>query len=545
MAESLADEVRNAQFGDQRLGKRLGIIADRLAAKPNMSIPAAMNGRAEMEAAYRFFDNSKVTPEAILKPHVAATYQRVQQNDVVLLVQDTTELDLTRPEQQVSGAGPIECESRRGAFHHPLVAFDTNGLPLGTVWSKSWTREQIQTELTAEEKRKLRREAPIEEKESIRWLEGVRAAREVAERSPQTKCVCVADSEADIYELLAEPRTTQHEGELHLLLRGCQKRALSGHQGCMIEAVRATSCLMMYSLDVSRRKPKTSVETRKRRTQRDARIAEVEVRATTITLRPPPRPDRKLPEVTINIVLVEEPNPPDGQTPIQWMLITTLPIETTEQVKEIVAYYCVRWQIEVYFRTLKSGCRIESRYFERLGRLLNCVAVYSIVAWKVLYLCRLSRECPDLDCEVVFAPSEWKSVYMAVRNAKPPAKPPTLNEITRMVASLGGYVIRKSTHPGTQTLWFGLKRLHDLSTAWKSFGPDSEPPDTLSSKATCVVRPGHRPGLMCLAPLGQKELANAQQSGAVQLVHFPGEVSERLGLCGDFGLFAGICHVRS
>ncbi len=105
MAESLADEVRNAQFGDQRLGKRLGIIADRLAAKPNMSIPAAMNGRAEMEAAYRFFDNSKVTPEAILKPHVAATYQRVQQNDVVLLVQDTTELDLTRPEQQVSGRG--------------------------------------------------------------------------------------------------------------------------------------------------------------------------------------------------------------------------------------------------------------------------------------------------------------------------------------------------------------------------------------------------------------------------------------------------------
>jgi len=488
MAESLADEVRNAQFGDQRLGKRLETIADRLGAKPNMSIPAAMNGRAEMEAAYRFFDNSKVTPEAIMKPHVEATYRRIQQNDVVLLVQDTTELDLTRPEQQVTEAGPIECESRRGAFYHPLIAFDKNGLPLGTVWSKSWAREQIQTELTAKEKRKLRRETPIEEKESIRWLEGVRAARKVAVSSPQTKCVCVADSEADIYELFAEPRATPHEGELHLLVRGCQDRALSGQQGRMLDAVRATPCLMMYSLDVSRRKPKTSVESRKRRTQRDARIAEVEVRAMTITLRPPPRPNHKLPEVTVNIVLVEEPNPPEGQTPIQWLLITTLPIETIEQVKDIVAYYCVRWQIEVYFRTLKSGCRIESRYFERLGRLMNCVAVYSIVAWKVLYLCRLSRECPDLDCEVVFAPSEWKSVYMAVRNTEPPAKPPTLNEITRMVASLGGYVIRKSTHPGTQTIWFGLQRLHDLSTAWKSFGPDSAPPETLSPIATCVVR---------------------------------------------------------
>ena len=134
------------------------------------------------------------------------------------------------------------------------------------------------------------------------------------------------------------------------------------------------------------------------------------------------------------------------------------------------------WQSEVYFRTLKSGCRIESRYFKRLGRLFNCLAVYSIVAWKVLYLCRLSRECPDLDCEVVFAPSEWRSVYMAIRKKTPPTKPPTLNEIVRMIASLGGYVIRKSTRPGTQTLWLGLQRLHDLSTAWEIFGPDSRAP---------------------------------------------------------------------
>jgi hypothetical protein len=122
---------------------------------------------------------------------------------------------------------------------------------------------------------------------------------------------------------------------------------------------------------------------------------------------------------------------------------------------------------------LKSGCRIESRYFERIGRLLNCLAVYSIVAWKVLYLCRLNRECPDLDCEVVFEPSEWKSVWVTVRNSEPPATPPKLNDIIRLVASLGGYVIRKSTQPGTQTLWLGLQRLHDLSTAWQSFGPDS------------------------------------------------------------------------
>jgi hypothetical protein len=474
MPESLADEVRGAQFGDQRLTKRLCKIAECLSARPNMSIPAATNGRAEMEGAYRFFDNPKVSPAAILEPHREATCERIRQTAVVVLVQDTTELDLTRPQQQVEGTGPIECESRCGVFYHPLIAFDTQGLALGRVWSKSWAREEIETELTAAEKRKQRKETPIEEKESLRWLEGVGAAREVAEACPETECICVADSEADIYELLAEPRSTRHGRPLHLLVRACQDRALNDRQEHLLEAARKTPCLYQCSVGVSRRVPKTSTETRKRRTQRDARIAEVEVRATTVTLRPPFRPDRKLPEVTISIVLVEERNPPKGEEPIQWLLITTLPIETVEQVQLIVQYYCVRWQIEIYFRTLKSGCRVEARYFERVGRLLNCLAVYSIVAWKVLYLCRLSRECPDLDCEVIFTPSEWRSVYMAVRQKDPPETPPSLNEIVRMVASLGGYVIRKSTQPGTQTLWLGLQRLHDLSTAWQSFGPDTQ-----------------------------------------------------------------------
>lgn len=488
MAVSLVEELSGSQFGDQRLSKRLCKIADGLSAKPNMSIPAATNGRAEMEAAYRFFDNEKVTPEAILEPHVAATRQRIRQTDVALLVQDTTELDLTRPQQQVDGAGPIECESRRGVFYHPLVAFDAHGLPLGTVWRKSWSRKQITSNLSAEEKQKQRRTTPIEEKESIRWVEGVQAARVVAKACPQTECVCVADSEADIYELFAEPRTTSHLRELHLLVRGCYDRALSDHDQHLLEAVRATPRRYACCVDVSSRKPKTNAETRKRRTKRDARIAAVTVRATTVTLRPPYRPDRKLPEITVNVVLVEETKPPAGAMPIQWVLITTLPIEDAEQVKLIVQYYCIRWQIEVYFRTLKSGCRIESRYFQRLGRLLNCIAVYSIVAWKILYLCRLSRECPDLDCEVVFEPSEWKAVYMAVRQTEPPETPPSLNEIIRMVASLGGYVIRKSTRPGTQTLWFGLQRLHDLSTAWETFGPEIDPRSNFFSNEACVVR---------------------------------------------------------
>ena len=179
MEISLLDEVRGADFGDKRLDRRFGKVIEELGANPNLSIPAATNARAEMEAAYRFFDNDKVSPEKILRPHIEATRERISQTDFVLLVQDTTELDVTRPQQQVRGAGPMDCETRRGAFLHPLQAYDISGLPLGTVWQKTWAREEIETTLTKEEKNHERKHTPIEEKESVRWLEGIRAAREV------------------------------------------------------------------------------------------------------------------------------------------------------------------------------------------------------------------------------------------------------------------------------------------------------------------------------------------------------------------------------
>ena len=178
--------------------------------------------------------------------------------------------------------------------------------------------------------------------------------------------------------------------------------------------------------------------------------------------------------MTVNVVLVEDRNPPAGEAPIQWILITTLPITTLDEILLIIAYYKIRWEIKVYFKTLKSGCRVEERYFERIGRLLNCFAVYTVVAWKVLYLTRLSRECPEMSCEAVFEPSEWKPVYMTIQRKQPPRTPPTLNEMVKIIASLGGYVIRKNGQPGTQTLWIGIRRLHDLSLAWNSFGPETQ-----------------------------------------------------------------------
>lgn len=488
MAGTLLDEVGGAEFGDARLSQRLLKIAESLGARPATSIPAAADGRAEMEAAYRFFRNSKVTPEAIVLPHRRATLERARQAATVLLVQDTTEVDLTRPTQQVDGAGPLQYASRLGAYYHPLIAFTAEGLALGTVWSKTWAREKIHSGRTAAEKMRAKRNTPIEDKESMRWLEGVRQAKQVADECPQAECVCLADSEADIYELFAEPRTVADGRELQLLIRACHNRVLIDSNQHLLAAVRATECLYQCSVDVSSRRQKTEAKTARRQATRDARLATVEIRASTVTLKPPPRFDRKLPPVRIHVVLVEETNPPAGQEPIQWVLLTTLPIDNPTQVKRVVEYYCVRWQIEIYFRTLKSGCRIEQRYFERIGRLQNCLAVYTIVAWRILYLCRLGRECPDINCEVVFSPSEWKAVCAIVRRQPLPQTPPSLNQMIRMVASLGGYVIRAQTNPGTQTLWLGLQRIHDLSTAWNTFGPGSKPPPNFFSHKQCVVR---------------------------------------------------------
>lgn len=474
MSVLVKDCFESACFGDQRLTDRLVKIVDRLSDHPHLSIPAAMDGRAEMEAAYRFFDNERVSPESIMEPHVSAAKERIRQSRVALLVQDTTEIDLTRPGQQVQGAGPLDGHKRMGVLYHPLMAFDDQGLPLGTMWSKTWAREQTDEnseKLPPAEKREEMRKRPIEDKESIRWLEGFRAALATAKVCPQTQCVCVADSEADIYELFVEDRRVNETRNLELLVRSDHQRSLSNGRGSVLDAVRSTTCLYTCHVDVSKRTLKIKAKKGRRNQPREARLAEVEVRAMTVTLHASHRPGYSLPEVTVNVVLAEESKAPEGQIPIQWLLITTLPIETVEQVQSIVHYYTVRWQIEVYFRTLKAGCRVEERYFENMDRMLNCFAVYTIVAWKVLFLCRLSHECPDLSCEVVFDPSEWMPLYMAVRRVQPPKTPPTLNEIVRMIASLGGYVLRKSTRPGTQTLWIGLQRLNDFSHAWDTFGP--------------------------------------------------------------------------
>jgi Transposase DNA-binding/Transposase Tn5 dimerisation domain len=486
LAPWIVDEMKSSSLPDKRLNARLMEVLDQLVSRPTGSIPSACGGYAEITAAYRFFDNERVTFANVLQPHIDASLARIEGQPLVIMVQDTTELDLTRPQKQVVGAGPMDGSSRRGIFLHLMHAFTSDGTPLGTTHAVPWTREA-----GAESRSKLpsrqRVSIPIEQKESYRWVTTLEQTQRMAAQRPETQFVGVADSEADIYELLvagmAEPR------QADWIVRACHDRVLpvgansaeeEGQETTdsdtepkkLRERVLATPVLFRQMIQIRERERKYNCEHRSRRQPRGARPAEVEVRAHRITLKAPWRPGNPLPDVSVNVVMVHEPNPPEGEPAVEWILLTSLPIETLDQVRQVIQIYCVRWMIEVFFRTLKSGCRVEERRFEDVERFLPCLAIYLIVTWRTLFVCRLGREFPEISCEAIFEPAEWQSVYQVVHHKAPPATAPTLAEMVRMVAQLGGYLNRQRRDPpGPQTIWLGLQRLHDITLCWQVFGP--------------------------------------------------------------------------
>ena len=216
----IEEETNGADFGDKRLNDRYVLLLDRMSDKPTLSIPAACRGQAETTAAYRFFDNDKTDAAKVLQPHHAATLERIRLQKVVIVAQDTTEIELDRPQERVGG--PLNDESRWGLYLHPLLAMTPERVPLGVVTAKIWSRDAEEFAKSQEEKRRARKAKPIEEKESGRWLQGYQSACELAAQTPGTMIVAVSDSEGDIYECLQAGTC----GQAKYIVRGCQDRAL-------------------------------------------------------------------------------------------------------------------------------------------------------------------------------------------------------------------------------------------------------------------------------------------------------------------------------
>ena len=249
-----ANELKTADIGDKRLNERCVQVLKTLSQHPNVSIPAACSGHSEMVAAYRFFENPKTTLSNVLAPHQKATELRCAAREVVLCVQDTTEIDLTRPNQPIGGLGPLGSgATKRGLHLHLLEAFTPDGTPLGAIWYKAFIRsnESIDPE-QKKLKKQQRPKLPIEEKESFRWLEGYRETNAIASRHPDTTLICIGDSESDIFEVLSEPR----ESNAHLIVRACSERKTIGEDKTasgIRSAVTATPILATQTLHVRAR----------------------------------------------------------------------------------------------------------------------------------------------------------------------------------------------------------------------------------------------------------------------------------------------------
>ncbi len=384
------DEIQTVDLRDKRLERRLVGLLDTLSQASSASIPAVCHDRAEMVAAYRFFDNDKVDFADVLSPHIDATYERVNGQKVALLIQDTTELDLTRPTSEMDGAGPLQNGRRLGALLHLLHAFTTDGTPLGTLSAEAWTRGSVtnkpKTKRGSSARRMEAARKPFEEKDTYRWLQTAKHCQEIKQHCADTQLVMLADRESDITEVI-DYCTSQHQFDWDIRADGdgvLNKQNKAETSSRVHDYLSHTKPLYRDSLSIRARLSwgSESVKHRPGKADREARNVKVTVHSGEITLNDPRVGKRE--GVTVNAVLVREAKPTPEADPIEWVVLTSLPVATREKVELIIRYYLTRWMIELFFKTLKSGCRIESRRFEHIDRFLPSLGLYMIIACRSL-----------------------------------------------------------------------------------------------------------------------------------------------------------------
>ena len=448
MSDWVEREIAASSMEDVRHKNRLKKVLQSLSDKPTQSIPAACQQWSDTLGVYRFLENPRVDHERILSGHKSAAVERIRAQDVVLLVQDTTFLEYGVT-QGKPGFGTLKVTEHDQYLLHPTVALTPERLNLGVLDVKLWQRPEKAVA-------HLRSKKAIEEKESFRWLESFRIACEVQRACPETLIINVADREGDIHEVFLEATREPREEQAEFLIRAkCNRRIAKGdvHSYLWDELQTARSLgRLVFELPA--------------RPGRKARRVTATVKAKPVTFDRARRPGGRLPPATVWAVYVKEIRPPTGESAIEWMLLSSMPAEDFEQARRLVDWYRCRWEIELYFRILKQGCRIEQLRLETDQRLLNGIAVYLIIAWRIHALTMASRSHPEHSCEPFFERREWQTIYLMQTRKPPPKKPPTLRTTTRYLAQLGGFLARKHDgEPGTKTIWQGYQRLNDYMTA--------------------------------------------------------------------------------
>jgi hypothetical protein len=454
-------EFGGCKLGDPRRTRRLVSIVRDFYARPQASVPLACNGDvAKVKAAYRFMNSKKVTPAKLLHEHCRETIVRMGAERVVLAVQDTTTLNYTA-HGLTEGIGPIgvRTSSAVGLIVHDTIAVTPTGLTLGVLDAQVWVRDW-------EEKNPNR---PIEEKESVKWLRSYEVAARAQAQLKDTLVISTGDRESDIYELFALVSARQNGPAL--LVRANGDRYVDEEHQRLWAHMESQQVAGHRELVVP---PRPARGSKPARVVRTARLA---VRFATAVLQPP-EGKKKLGKIRFFAVYAREENPLDPEDPIEWMLLTTVEVKTFEQACEKLDWYAERWQIEVYHRTLKSGCRIEQRQHHTERTLENCLAIDMVIAARILHLTWIGRTCPDLPCTIYFADNQWKALYCFL-NKTPvaPKEEPAIREVIGWIAKLGGHLGRKCDGPpGTKALWIGLPRMDDIAEFFKVFAKLAEGP---------------------------------------------------------------------
>ena len=410
-------EFGGAQLGDQRLNERLVDSARALGSVPGRAFCGVAQGNvAALKGYYRLIDkpdDSQVTMQAMLAPHRGRTLQRMKAQPTVLCIQDGTDLNYSGL-AQCEGLGSIgtnQTGARSLGLHlHSTLSVTTEGLPLGVLSARCEA-------LPAKSERDDRPASaiPIEEKKTFGWIRGLRECVEMATELPQTRLVCVMDREADFFELFDEQR---RRDKVDLLVRAKHDRVTDGKLN-LFDGVRSSKVKSRLLIPVPRQSARPKKSKQKARAGHPQRMAQVQLRYREVELPAPKHHPGKLP-IKLWVVHVLEARPPAGAMRLEWFLLTTREITCVEQAQECLRWYCLRWRIEDWHRVLKSGCRIEALQHKTAERLKRAIAINLVIAWRIMLMTLLGRQCPDLPADVLFSDLEIEVLQAYAKKTVPP-----------------------------------------------------------------------------------------------------------------------------
>jgi hypothetical protein len=445
----LAAEYQDAELGDERLQHRLVQVAGAVAAEPAASFPLAAGNDAELEATYRFLNNDRVSAEAILAPHRRQTAMRARDATTVVVAHDTTEFNFGKSSRR--DLGRVGQGKSFGFYGHFALAIeaDEHRTPLGVA------ALDVHRRTGGKGRRGHHALQSATDNEFHRWRRVIAQARELLE--PEVAAVHVMDREADSYAFMAE----LSEANVRFVIRMAQASRLVVGKQSVAEVLVGAPIVAEREVPISFRGASAMPSYRKHHPPRNSRLAMLEMSATRVTLlRPSSANASSAKTLSLNVVRVVEPNPPEGEQPIEWRLWTLEPVDTADQVLAVVDWYRCRWRIEEYFKALKTGCAIEQRQLESHHALVNALALYCPIAWRLLLLRTVARRSAPRAASDVLNTTQLKCLRGALEKLKRPTLPPrpTARDAMLGVAGLGGH-IKNNGDPGWAVLGRGLDRL--------------------------------------------------------------------------------------